>query len=151
MGGGENKNKNTNQGDHSNNHSFRRLATLPDSIWFVVDLLTPTSDFLKSWASIHHLVTSQKQLHGPKRGTSPREMAFLFNRQPSKDGQHLTPTCVNCQLPTTESTVVGMPLLSEAFITVIERSCSCGLDFKGFFAFDVNPSPPRDEHVPSVV
>lgn len=86
--------------------------------------------------------------HWSQRGGIP------LNRQPSKDGQHLTPTCVNCQLPTREGAAVGMPLLSWAFITVAERSCSCGLrgmDFKGFFAFEVNPSRPHDEHVPSVV
>lgn len=86
--------------------------------------------------------------HRSQRGGIP------FNRQPSKDGQHLTPTCVNCQLPTREGAAVGMPLLSWAFIAVVERSCSCGLrgtDFKGFFAFDVNPSLPQDKHVPAVV
>ena len=48
--------------------------------------------------------------------------------------------------------MVGMPLLSLAFITVVERSCSCGLrwmGFKGFFASDVNPPAPQDDYVPS--
>lgn len=89
-----------------------------------------------------------------KAGHRSLRCGIPFNRQPSKEGQHLTPTCVNCQPPTREGAVVGMPPLSWAFITVVERSCSCGLrgmDFKGSFAFDVNPVLPQDRHVWAVV
>lgn len=118
-----------------------------------VGLLTATSDFLKSWADTHPLVSSQKQPRGPKQGTDPREMAFPFNRQLSKDRQHPTPTCVNCQLPQQTAQRWECPSYRRLFIAVVERSCSCGwrgMDFKGFFTFDVNPSPPHNEHVPSV-
>lgn len=121
-----------------------RLITLPGSLWMTVGLLTATSDFLKSWADTHPLVTSQKQPHGPKQGTDPTEVAFPFNRQPSKDRQHLTPTCVNCQLPTTDSTAVGMPLLSHAFHRCDREKLLLWAEregFQGFFRLWCQPFP----------
>ena len=73
--------------------------------------MTTTSNFLKIQAGPQHLVTL-RAAPGPKQGTDPREVGFHFNRRPSKDGQPLTPTCVNCQLPTREYSGGNAPLIS---------------------------------------
>lgn len=78
---------------------------------------------------------------GPKQGTDPREVVCHFNRQPSKDGQRLTPTCANCQPPTREHSGGNAPLISgfhrcggEKLLLWAERD-----GFQGFLHFWCQP------------
>lgn len=77
----------------------QRLITLPDSLWTIMGHLTATCAFLKSRAGIHHLVTSQKQLHVPKQGTGPREVAFPSTDNLQKMGSPLRPPVLTVSCP----------------------------------------------------
>lgn len=105
--------------------------------------------FPKARQVIHHLGYFSEQLLGQSRVLIPGRGSTSTDHL-QKTGSTLRPPVLTASCPQ-ESTVVGMPLLSWAFIAVVERSCSCGLRRMGFLAFDVNPSWPQDLHVPSAV
>ena len=113
----------------------------PTCLWTIEGFLTTTSNFLKIQAGPQHLVTL-RVAPGPKQGTDPREVGFHFNRRPSKDRQPLTPTCVNCQLPTRECSGGNAPLISgfhhcggEKLLLWAEMD-----GFQGFLCFWCQPS-----------
>lgn len=117
--------QNKNQGGPSNGHISQRPDTLPGCLWTIVGVWQPCVNFWKArqvfttWS----LLRSNSEAHGA--GLIPERQHPL--QQPTFKGWVVpyTHLCYR-QLPTREW-VLGMPLLSTAFISVVQRRCFGGL------------------------